>query len=114
MDPVTINDFSLFLGVNFVVAGNGTKISHVEFFPVEPRSLAAKQGLLDHDKLIAIDGHEVQDLSKDAFEKLFVRTADKDGFLTWKFTIQRGLSKATSIIKFTVKAEEMHKPPAKK
>jgi C-terminal processing protease CtpA/Prc len=101
-----VKDFSLYFGANLLIAENAGKILYVEFLPIDRGSLGEKAGLRSGDHLIAVEGQEVKGLTRESFEKLFLRTADATGFLHWRFTIERGEKKVRSILRLSVKAEQ--------
>ncbi len=89
MPSVEVTDFSLFIGVRLATLFTADRVVAVAFDPVEKGSLAEKAGLRSGDVLVAVDGRDIRGMKPADFARLFKRNPDRQGFLDWKFTVDR-------------------------
>jgi hypothetical protein len=90
LPPFRVDEFTSYLGFAWNAVLKEQKITYVRFSRVEQRSLSGRAGLMENDRLVAIDGHPLRGLTVPELQQLFARNWNPGDTLTWIFTIERG------------------------
>lgn len=98
LPPFHVNEYTSDFGFAWNATLKDEKVTTIRFSRVEAKSLANNAGLIVGDRLLAIDGRPVANLSLSEVQRLFARDWDASNVLTWNFTVERGLFGGQRII----------------